>query len=130
MVKTIDKPRDTMSPYAPRIFTMKIPTDKIRELIGPGGKMIRSIVEQTGCKIDIEDDDGVKIFSSDGTARADRCIQMIADICAVAEVGKTYLGKVVRIIVDFGAFVEIFPGTEGLLHLSEIAEGLRRGSAR
>ncbi|MDP9114230.1 MAG: polyribonucleotide nucleotidyltransferase [Acidobacteriota bacterium] len=120
MVKTIEKPRDTMSPYAPRIFTMKIPTDKIRELIGPGGKMIRSIVEQTGCKIDVEDDGSVKIFSSDGTA-ADRCIQMITDICAVAEVGKTYLGKVVR-IVDFGAFVEIFPGTDGLLHISEIAE--------
>jgi polyribonucleotide nucleotidyltransferase len=120
MVATIDKPRDTMSPYAPRIFTMKIPTDKIRELIGPGGKMIRSIVEQTGCKIDVEDDGSVKIFSSDGVA-ADRCIQMITDICAVAEVGKTYLGKVVR-IVDFGAFVEIFPGTDGLLHISEIAE--------
>jgi len=120
MVKTIEKPRDTMSPYAPRIFTMKIPTDKIRELIGPGGKMIRSIVEQTGCKIDVDDDGSVKIFSSDGTA-ADRCIQMITDICAVAEVGKTYLGKVVR-IVDFGAFVEIFPGTDGLLHISEIAE--------
>ncbi len=120
MVATIDKPRETMSPYAPRIFTLKIPTDKIRELIGPGGKMIRSIVEQTGCKIDVEDDGSVKIFSSDGTA-ADRCIQMITDICAVAEIGKTYLGKVVR-IVDFGAFVEIFPGTDGLLHISEIAE--------
>jgi polyribonucleotide nucleotidyltransferase len=120
MNAVIDKPRSTMSPYAPRIFTMKIPTDKIRELIGPGGKMIRSIVEQTGCKIDVEDDGSVKIFSSDGVA-ADRCIQMITDICAVAEVGKTYLGKVVR-IVDFGAFVEIFPGTDGLLHISEIAE--------
>ena len=120
MVKTIDKPRETMSPYAPRIFTLQIPTDKIRELIGPGGKVIRGIVEATGCKIDVEDDGSVKIFSSDGTA-ADRCIQMITDICAVAEVGKTYLGKVVR-IVDFGAFVEIFPGTDGLLHISEIAE--------
>ena len=120
MVATIDKPRETMSPYAPRIFTLKIPTDKIRELIGPGGKMIRSIVEQTGCKIDVEDDGSVKIYSSDGVA-ADRCIQMITDICAVAEVGKTYLGKVAR-IVDFGAFVEIFPGTDGLLHISEIAE--------
>ena len=120
MNAVIDTPRSTMSPYAPRIFTMKIPTDKIRELIGPGGKMIRSIVEQTGCKIDVEDDGSVKIFSSDGVA-ADRCIQMITDICAVAEVGKTYLGKVVR-IVDFGAFVEIFPGTDGLLHISEIAE--------
>src|SRR6202051_3138994 len=120
MIAVIATPRDAMSPYAPRIFTMKIPTDKIRELIGPGGKMIRSIVEQTGCKIDVEDDGSVKLFSSDGTA-GDRCIQMVTDICAVAEVGKTYLGKVVR-IVDFGAFVEIFPGTDGLLHISEISE--------
>jgi len=120
MTAVIDTPRSTMSPYAPRIFTLKIPTDKIRELIGPGGKMIRSIVEQTGCKIDVEDDGSVKIYSSDGTA-ADRAIQMVTDICAVAEVGKTYLGKVVR-IVDFGAFVEIFPGTDGLLHISEISE--------
>jgi polyribonucleotide nucleotidyltransferase len=120
MVAVIDAPRTVLSPYAPRIFTMKIPTDKIRELIGPGGKVIRGIVEATGCKIDVEDDGSVKIFSSDGTA-ADRCIQMVTDICAVAEVGKTYLGKVVR-IVDFGAFVEIFPGTDGLLHISEIAE--------
>ena len=120
MNAVIDRPRDTMSPYAPRIFTMQIPTDKIRELIGPGGKVIRGIVEATGCKIDVEDDGSVKIFSSDGTA-ADRCIQMVTDICAVAEVGKTYLGKVVR-IVDFGAFVEIFPGTDGLLHISEISE--------
>jgi polyribonucleotide nucleotidyltransferase len=117
---TIDTPREKMSPYAPRIFTMQIPVDKIRELIGPGGKVIRGIVDATGCKIDVEDDGSVKIFSSDGTA-ADRCIQMVTDICAVAEIGKTYLGKVVR-IVDFGAFVEIFPGTDGLLHISEIAE--------
>jgi polyribonucleotide nucleotidyltransferase len=120
MTAVISEPREKMSPYAPRIFTMQIPTDKIRELIGPGGKVIRGIVEQTGCKIDVEDDGSVKIFSSDGVA-ADRCIQMITDICAVAEVGKTYLGKVVR-IVDFGAFVEIFPGTDGLLHISEISE--------
>jgi polyribonucleotide nucleotidyltransferase len=120
MNTVIAKHRETMSPYAPRIFTLQIPTDKIRELIGPGGKVIRGIVEATGCKIDVEDDGSVKIFSSDGTA-ADRCIQMVTDICAVAEVGKTYLGKVVR-IVDFGAFVEIFPGTDGLLHISEISE--------
>ena len=120
MNEVLGTPRDTMSPYAPRIFSLKIPTDKIRELIGPGGKMIRSIVEETGCKIDVEDDGSVKIFSSDGAA-ADRAIQMVTDICAVAEVGKTYLGKVVR-IVDFGAFVEIFPGTDGLLHISEISE--------
>jgi polyribonucleotide nucleotidyltransferase len=120
MVAVIATPRDTLSAYAPRIFTLQIPTDKIRELIGPGGKVIRGIVEATGCKIDVEDDGSVKIFSSDGAA-ADRCIQMVTDICAVAEVGKTYLGKVVR-IVDFGAFVEIFPGTDGLLHISEISE--------
>ncbi|HEY7337500.1 MAG TPA: polyribonucleotide nucleotidyltransferase [Bryobacteraceae bacterium] len=120
MNASIDKPRTNLSPYAPRIFSMQIPTDKIRELIGPGGKVIRGIVEATGCKIDVEDDGSVKIFSADGAA-ADRAIQMVTDICAVAEVGKTYLGKVVR-IVDFGAFVEIFPGTDGLLHISEISE--------
>ena len=120
MNAVIATPRDTLSPYAPRIFTLQIPTDKIRELIGPGGKVIRGIVEQTGCKIDVEDDGSVKIYSTDGAA-ADRCIQMVTDICAVAEIGKTYLGKVVR-IVDFGAFVEIFPGTDGLLHISEISE--------
>jgi polyribonucleotide nucleotidyltransferase len=120
MNTAIETPRATLSPYAPRIFTMHIPTDKIRELIGPGGKVIRGIVEQTGCKIDVEDDGSVKIYSSDGVA-ADRCIRMVEEICAVAEVGKTYLGKVVR-IVDFGAFVEIFPGTDGLLHISEISE--------
>ena len=113
-------PREKMSPYAPRIFQMQIPTDKIRELIGPGGKVIRGIVEATGCKIDVEDDGSVKVYSTDGIA-ADKCIKMITDICAVAEVGKTYLGKVVR-IADFGAFVEIFPGTDGLLHISEISE--------
>jgi polyribonucleotide nucleotidyltransferase len=120
MNAVIETHRTELSKYAPRIFTMQIPTDKIRDLIGKGGSTIRSIVEQTGCKIDVEDDGSVKIFSADGTA-ADRCIQMITDICAVAEVGKTYLGKVVR-IVDFGAFVEIFPGTDGLLHISEISE--------
>ncbi len=120
MNAVLGEPRTTMSPYAPRIFSLKIPTDKIRELIGPGGKVIRGIVEQTGCKIDVEDDGSVKIYSSDGAA-ADRAIQMVTDICAVAEIGKTYLGKVVR-IVDFGAFVEIFPGTDGLLHISEISE--------
>jgi polyribonucleotide nucleotidyltransferase len=120
MASAIDAPRDKMSPYAPRIFSLQIPVDKIRELIGPGGKVIRGIVDATGCKIDVEDDGSVKIFSTDGAA-ADRCIQMVTDICAVAEIGKTYLGKVVR-IVDFGAFVEIFPGTDGLLHISEISE--------
>src|ERR1700722_16053675 len=120
MNAVIATPRETLSAYAPRITTIKIPTDKIRELIGPGGKVIRGIVEVTGCKIDVEDDGSVKIYSSDGAA-AERALQMVTDICAVAEIGKTYLGKVVR-IVDFGAFVEIFPGTDGLLHISEISE--------
>ena len=82
-METISKPRAEMSPFAPRIYTMKIPVDKIREVIGPGGKVIRGIVEQTGCKIDVEDDGSVKIYSSDGAA-ADRAIQMVTDICAVA----------------------------------------------
>jgi polyribonucleotide nucleotidyltransferase len=113
-------PRGELSKHAPRIHTMTIPVDKIRELIGPGGKMIRAITEETGTKIDIEDDGTVKIFATDGIA-AQKAIQRVSDICAVAEVGKTYLGKVVR-IADFGAFVEIFPGTDGLLHISEISE--------
>ncbi len=120
MAKCIDTPRGDLSLHAPRIHTMTIPTDKIRELIGPGGKMIRSITDETGCKIDISDDGTVNIYATDGVA-AQKAIQRVTDICAVAEPGKTYLGKVVR-IVDFGAFVEIFPGTDGLLHISEIAE--------
>src|ERR1700733_6083214 len=120
MNAVLGQPRETLSPYAPRIFSMQIPVDKIRDLIGKGGSTIRGIVDQTGCKIDVEDDGSVKIYSADGAA-ADPAIQMVTDICAVAEVGKTYLGKVVR-IVDFGAFVEIFPGTDGLLHISEISE--------
>lgn len=116
----ISTPRGELSKYAPRIYSMTIPTDKIRELIGPGGKMIRSITEETGVKIDVEDDGSVKVYASDGPS-AQKAIQRITDICAVAEVGKTYLGTVVR-IADFGAFVEIFPGTDGLLHISEISE--------
>jgi polyribonucleotide nucleotidyltransferase len=120
MQEVIAAPRSALSPYAPRIYTITIPQDKIRDLIGPGGKVIRGIVEQTGVKIDVEDDGTVNIFASEGAA-ADRAVQIVTDIAAVAEVGKTYLGKVVR-LVDFGAFVEIFPGTDGLLHISEISE--------
>jgi polyribonucleotide nucleotidyltransferase len=120
MNAAISEPRTQLSQYAPRIYTTKIPTDKIRELIGPGGKVIRGIIEQTGVKIDVTDDGTVNIFASDGDS-AKRAMQMVSDIAAVAEVGKTYLGKVVR-IADFGAFVEIFPGTDGLLHISEISE--------
>ncbi len=120
MIATLATPRTQLSQYAPRIYTTKIPTDKIRELIGPGGKVIKGIIEQTGVKIDVTDDGTVNIFASDG-ASATRALQMVSDIAAVAEVGKTYLGKVVR-IAEFGAFVEIFPGTDGLLHISEISE--------
>jgi polyribonucleotide nucleotidyltransferase len=120
MEVVISEPRKEMSQYAPRIYTLTIPTDKIRELIGPGGKMIRSIVDETGVKIDVEDDGTVNIFAADGES-AKKAIQRVTDIAAVAEPGKTYLGKVVR-IVEFGAFVEIFPGTDGLLHISEISE--------
>jgi polyribonucleotide nucleotidyltransferase len=120
MEEVLAEPRKALSRYAPRIYTMTIPTDKIRELIGPGGKVIRNIVDTTGVKIDVDDDGTVNIFAAD-EASANRAIQMVGDIAAVAEVGKTYLGKVVR-IVDFGAFVEIFPGTDGLLHISEISE--------
>jgi polyribonucleotide nucleotidyltransferase len=120
MLAAIATPRAQLSQYAPRIYTTKIPTDKIRELIGPGGKVIKGIIDQTGVKIDVSDDGTVNIFASDGES-ANRAMQMVADIAAVAEVGKTYLGKVVR-IADFGAFVEIFPGTDGLLHISEISE--------
>ena len=120
MNEVLSQSRKDLSQYAPRIYTLTIPTDKIRELIGPGGKVIRGIVDATGVKIDVDDDGTVNIFAADGNS-ANRAIQMVTDIAAVAEVGKTYLGKVVR-LVDFGAFVEIFPGTDGLLHISEISE--------
>src|SRR6202034_3602205 len=97
-----------------------IPVDKIRDLIGPGGKMIRSIVEQTGVKIDVEDSGLVKVASSNQESAA-KALQIIGDLTATAEVGKTYLGTVTR-LADFGAFVEIIPGTDGLLHISEVAE--------
>jgi len=120
MEAVISAPREELSPYAPRIYKITVPVDKIREIIGPGGKVIRGIIDQTGVKIDVEDDGTVNVFASDGES-AKKAIQMITEIAAVAEVGKTYLGKVVR-LVDFGAFVEIFPGTDGLLHISEISE--------
>jgi polyribonucleotide nucleotidyltransferase len=120
MLEALPTTRPEISPFAPRIYSMKIPTDKIRDVIGPGGKMIRSIIEQTGVKIDVSDDGRVNIASSDGPS-ANKAIQIISDLTATAEVGKTYLGKVVR-LADFGAFVELFPGTDGLLHISEIDE--------
>ena len=120
MENTLGKHRDSISAYAPRLYKLSIPMDKIRDLIGPGGKKIRSIIEQTGVKIDVMEDGTVHIFSTSG-AGGDQALQMVRDVTASAEVGKTYLGKVVR-LAEFGAFVELFPGTDGLLHISEISE--------
>ncbi len=120
MEATIKTAKTEISSYAPHLFMLSIPTDKIRDLIGPGGKKIRAITEATGVKIDVMDDGKVHVFASDGKA-AEQALKMIRDVTATAEIGKTYLGTVVR-IAEFGAFVEIFPGTDGLLHISEIAE--------
>ena len=120
MDATISKASEEKSAFAPRIHTIMIPTDKIRDLIGPGGKVIRGIIDATGVKIDVDDTGRVNVASSDADGLA-RAIQMITDLTATPEIGKTYLGKVVR-LAEFGAFVEIFPGTDGLLHVSEIAE--------
>ncbi len=120
MNETISVPRENLAPYAPRIYTMQIKQEKIRDVIGTGGKIIRSIVEQTGVKIDIDDSGLINIASPDGES-AIKAIEIINSITAEAELGKIYLGKVKR-IVDFGAFVEILPGTEGLLHISQISD--------
>jgi polyribonucleotide nucleotidyltransferase len=120
MEKTIAEPRPTISTYAPRIIQIKINPDKIRDVIGPGGKVIRALVEETGAKIDVADDGTISIATADGAA-ADAAVNRIKGLTAEAEVGQNYLGTVSR-IVDFGAFVEIFPGTDGLLHISEIAD--------
>jgi polyribonucleotide nucleotidyltransferase len=120
MEEALAAPRPEISRYAPRILTMQIPVEKIRDVIGPGGKVIRSIVERTGAKIDVEDSGRISIATANGEA-AEQAMQMIRDLTAEAEIGKTYLGTVSR-LVDFGAFVEIFPGTDGLLHISEIAD--------
>ncbi len=120
MAEALEAPRDDISDYAPRIMTIKIDPDKIRDVIGPGGKNIRAITEKSGAKIDIEDSGEIKIASVDGKA-SELAIALIRELTQEAEVGKVYLGKVQR-IMDFGAFVEIFPGTDGLLHISQIAE--------
>jgi len=113
-------PREERSKFAPRIETIQIPVDKIRDLIGKGGATIRGIVEQTGAKIDVDDAGKVSVASADADGLK-RALEIIGNITAVPEVGKVYLGKVVR-LAEFGAFVELFPGTDGLLHISEIAE--------
>jgi polyribonucleotide nucleotidyltransferase len=120
MDKTLTEARGSISTFAPRLYKLHIPTDKIRDLIGPGGKKIRSIIEATGVKIDVLEDGTVHIFSTSG-AGGDSALQMVREVTASAEIGKTYLGKVVR-LAEFGAFVELFPGTDGLLHISEISE--------
>ena len=120
MAQALEEPREDISDYAPRIISMTVHPDKIRDIIGPGGKMIRSITEETGAKIDIDDDGTVNIATADGDA-ADAAVERIKALTAEAEVGEQYLGTVSR-IVDFGAFIEIFPGVDGLLHISEISE--------
>jgi len=120
MDKALPEARTSISAYAPRLYKLHIPTDKIRDLIGPGGKKIKSIIEATGVKIDVLEDGTVHIFSTSGSG-GDSALQMVREVTASAEIGKTYLGKVVR-LAEFGAFVELFPGTDGLLHISEISE--------
>ena len=120
MEQAIAAPRPDISSYAPRIIQIKINPDKIRDVIGPGGKIIRSLVEETGAKIDVSDDGTISIATASGAA-AEAAVARIRGLTAEAEIGQSYLGTVSR-IVDFGAFVEIFPGTDGLLHISEIAD--------
>ncbi len=119
MEETLDAPRPQLSPYAPRLLTIMIPKDRIGDVIGPGGKMIRSIIERTGTRIEIEDDGRVQIASVDEAA-ALKAKQLIQELTATAELGRTYMGKVQR-LANFGAFVEIMPRVEGLLHISEVA---------
>ncbi|MBI3301364.1 MAG: polyribonucleotide nucleotidyltransferase [Deltaproteobacteria bacterium] len=127
MAKTLAAPRPEISEYAPRILTLKVKQDKIRDLIGPGGKMIRSIIEETGVKIDVEDDGTVYVASADEDSM-NKAVARINRVTAEAEIGKIYKGTV-RKIVDFGAFVEILPGTDGLVHISQLGPGrIRRVS--
>ena len=120
MDKALSKTREEMSVYAPRIVTLKVPKDKIRDIIGAGGKVIRGIIEQTGVSIDINDDGIVSIASTDKKA-SQAAIDIVESLIQEVEIGKIYLGKVKK-IVDFGAFVEILPGTDGLVHISQICD--------
>jgi len=121
MLETISEPRKELSPFAPRIYKLSVKPEKIRDIIGVGGKVIKGIIEETGVKIDIQDKEGIVKIASTNEASAKRAIEIIKGITQEAEVGKIYMGKVTK-IVDFGAFVEIFPGVEGLLHISQIAD--------
>jgi polyribonucleotide nucleotidyltransferase len=120
MGKAIASPRAEISVYAPRITTIKIRPERIKDVIGPGGKVIKEITATTGCSINVEDDGTISIASSD-QAKVAAAVKRIRDLTQDAEVGKTYLGTV-RKIVEFGAFVEIFPGTDGLIHVSELSD--------
>lgn len=120
MLEVIQVPKNELSPYAPRIITMEIDPDKIRHVIGPGGKTIRKIVEETGVKIDIEEDGRVFIASTNGEA-GDKALKMIENLTKDVEIGQIYLGKVVK-ITNFGAFTEVLPGKEGLVHISQLAD--------
>jgi polyribonucleotide nucleotidyltransferase len=119
MRETLSAPSKELSIHAPRIETIRINPDRIRDLIGPGGKTIRALVDETGAKIDVQDDGTVRVASADGKAMQ-AAIDRIRDLTAEAEVGKIYRGTVRR-VVDFGAFVEILPGTDGLVHISQLA---------
>jgi polyribonucleotide nucleotidyltransferase len=119
MAEAIAVPRSNLSAHAPRIVVIKVKPDKVREVIGPGGKVIRGIIAKTGVKIDVEDDGSIAIASSDEAAAA-RAVEMIKQITEDVEVGKLYMGKVTR-IMDFGAIVEIGPGVDGLVHISQLA---------
>jgi polyribonucleotide nucleotidyltransferase len=120
MAKTMATPRKEISKYAPRITTIKIRPERIKDVIGPGGKVIKDIIARTGCAVNIDDDGSVAIASSDQT-RVEMAVKMIRDLTQEAEVGKIYLGTV-RKITEFGAFVELFPGTDGLVHISELSD--------
>ncbi|MBN2719692.1 MAG: polyribonucleotide nucleotidyltransferase, partial [Proteobacteria bacterium] len=120
MDSTLDRSREELSPYAPRLLTIKVKPDKIREVIGPGGRVIRSIIEETGVKMDVADDGTVTIASSDQAA-SQRALDMIKAIVEEPEIGKIYRGTVKK-IMDFGAFVEVVSGTDGLVHISQLAD--------
>jgi polyribonucleotide nucleotidyltransferase len=120
MDKALTTPRENMSPYAPRIITIQVKPDKIREIIGPGGKVIRGIVEATGVKVEVEDDGTVLIASSDEIA-SQKAIDMIKSIVEDPEIGRIYRGTVKK-VMDFGAFVEVVTGTDGLVHISQLAD--------
>ena len=120
MMETINSPRESMSAFAPRIITMNINPDKIRDVIGSGGKVIRGIIEETGAKIDIEDDGTIFIAATEQSS-ADKAIEIITNLTKEVEVGEVYMGKVTRLMA-FGAFVEVLPGKEGLVHISKLAK--------